>query len=171
MRKVIAFLFVFCLLFAATAHAQEDVKVGVVSLGRVLMESEPGKKAQAELRRSLQPERDRIAEQDKALQSEMEELKKQAAVLSQDAKKEKLTAYQRKVYEHSNKMQQFQQKVAEEEERVLNPLKEKLVEIIQKYGQENKFDLILTDVSGGVVWASKRIDVTPDIMQRFNAAF
>ncbi|MFW5735614.1 MAG: OmpH family outer membrane protein, partial [Oceanidesulfovibrio sp.] len=140
-------------------------------LGRVMMESDPGKKAEAELRRVLKPERDKIAENETSLESEMEELKKQAAVLSQEAKKEKLTAYQRKVYEHSSKMQQFQQKLAEEEKRIIGPLKDKLVKIIHEYGEENKFDLILTDVSGGVVWASKRIDVTPEIMKRFNAAF
>lgn len=169
MRKITAFVFIFCLLFAATAHA--EAKVGVVSLTHVLMQSEPGKKANAELRRILKPERDKLEQEEKALQSEMEELKKQAAVLSQDAKKEKLTAYQRKVYDHSTQMQQFQEKIGKEEDRIMGPIKKKLVEVIQKYAQDNQFDLILTDINGGVVWASKRIDITPDVLKLFNAAF
>ncbi len=166
MRKTIAFTMAFTLLFATTAFA--EIKIGVVSISKVLVASQAGQSANQKLRSLLQPESQRLKQEEQALQKEGEELQRQAAVLSQEAKRDKAREYQRKLYEHSVKMREFQAKAAQEEERIMGPVKEALVEVVQDFGAKNQYDIILTDISGGVIWAAQRIDVTDQLLDALN---
>ncbi len=171
MRKAMLLAILFCLVATTPAMAQEATKIGVISLRKVLLESNAGKSAHGRLKKALQGESSTLEKEKASLEKSQEEFKKLAVTMSQEGKAKQARELQRKIMDHGAKVQAFQKKAVEEEARLMNPIKEKLVEVIHKYAQENKFTLVLTDTQGGVVYAARGIDITNPVMDAFNKAY
>lgn len=171
MRKAMLLAIALCLVFTTQAVAQEPVKIGVVSLRKILVDSEAGKQAQNKLKAALEPEKKALEKEEGDIKKATEDLKKLAATLSPDGKQQKFQEMQKRMADFQTRMQNFQKRGLDEEGKLFDPIKKVMVEVIHKHAQDNKFTLVLTDAQGGVVFAAQGIDLTDRILGEFNKAW
>ncbi len=153
----------------ATAQAQTG-NVAVIDVQRVVTESDPGKEALGKLQ-TLQEQK--IAE-GKKLQDELDALReqfnKQRFTLSQD----KLEALQKQIEDKAIALKRFQDDAQRElddaRKRYLGQLEQQIMPIIDQVGKEKKLDLIFNKFQSGLVFAAEAVDITDEIIQRFNTS-
>ncbi len=146
------------------------VNVAVIDVQRVVTESDPGKEALGKLKQ-LQDQK--IAE-GKKLQQELDALKdqynKQRFTLSED----KLQALQKNIEDKNIQLKRFQDDAQRDLEdarkKALDGLEQKIMPIINKAGQERHLGLIFNKFQSGLVYADESVDITDEIIQRFNTA-
>jgi outer membrane protein len=154
------------LLWLGPSWAAQAIKVGVVDVQQVLNQSQRGQAVKQKLeqeRLGRQKELDTRQQELVKLQAEFE---KQAPVLSDQAKREKKEAIERRfrdarrVAEDANR--DFEKRVREAE---MDTTRE-IFSVIQEYGRDQGFSLILERSS--IVFGAASVDVTPEIIKRYD---
>ncbi|HDQ41006.1 MAG TPA: OmpH family outer membrane protein [Desulfonatronum sp.] len=162
-------LIIAVLLLPVTAWAQ--TKIGVVEMQVVIAESEPGAKAMAELRGRFETMKTELDKQNETITALRDELQRQSMVLSQEAKQDKELEYRRLVRDFQDQFQAFQTKMKAEEDRLSEPILELLIDVIQEYGKNNAFTMIIDGTSAGLLYADDAVIITETIKQELNKAW
>ncbi len=160
-RKVIQILFITCLLMVSAQFSIAATKIAFVNQ-QVLLEKAPQAEA---ARKKLQKE---FAKRDKALvklqkkiKSSQNKLQKDAAVMSNadlNKLKRKVTLLVRDLERDKDA---FREDLTIRQNEELVKLQKVVIKAINKVAKTEKYDLILSE---GIVFASKRIDVTNKIL-------
>jgi len=153
--------------WAAAGWAAQPIKVGVVDVQQILNQSQRGQVLKQKL------EQERIGRQ-KDLDTRQQELvklqaeyEKQAPVLSEQAKREKKESLDRRVRdarrvaEDANR--DFEKKVREAEMETTR----EIFAIIQEYGKDQGFSLVLERSS--LIFSAASVDVTSEVIKRYDA--
>jgi outer membrane protein len=152
---------------AATAGAQ-DLKLGFVDLQRALNESEAGKRAKEDFRGQLDKLQSDLKRKKDELDRMKEQIEKKSAVLKDEERRNLEKDFQKKVrdFERSYKDSQteMQGKDGELTARILADLQE----IIQEYGRDEGYTLIL-EASSNVLYGASSIDLTDKVIEAYNA--
>ncbi len=167
MRKIILLTMFFLLLMPGALSAQ-DLKVGVVDLQYVLEKSEPGKRAILLLQEEQRDLQRTLNERESELDRMHEELQQQSVVLSQEAQQNKEAEFQQKVQEFQQMYQEYQRRMQAKEHELRDPIIDKLVDVIQDYGQEHGFDIILDKQNSGLVYNTQELELTEIIMEKLD---
>ncbi|HEX5314970.1 MAG TPA: OmpH family outer membrane protein, partial [Gammaproteobacteria bacterium] len=145
-----------------------DLKVGIVDPEAVLAQSDAGQAAQAKLKaEGEQHQKDAQQKQD-SLKKEQDALQKNASVETQTAQQQAQQKFQADVAAYQKWAQDTQQDFSQEQQKVLQPLQATLYDVIQSYGKDNGYDLILD--KSAAIYAAGGMDVTSAILKAFNAA-
>lgn len=168
MRLFISAL-LFLMLLPGASWAQ--VKIGVVDMQTVIAESAPGQAAMAELRTRFESMKEELDKQNAQITELRDELQRQSMVLSQEAKQDKELEYRRIVRDFQDQFQAFQTKMKAEEDRLSDPILEVLLEVIDAYGKNNKFTMIIDGTAAGLVYADETVIITEAIIQELNKAW
>jgi outer membrane protein len=170
MLKSFSFLgLILCFLLSLPTIIQaEDIKLGVVDLQEVMEKSEPGQKAIKQLQSEFTEMKSELDKKKAAIDKLRQELQKQSLVLSQEAQLDKETEYKQKVRDFQDLYQNYQRKMQLKEQKLREPIIEKLVGIIKDYGQKNEYTLIMDKKNSGVVYNSKTIEITKPVIAELN---
>ncbi len=158
------------LVIAAAVPATAETKVAVIDVQRVVTESDPGKGALQKLKQ-LQ---DQKMEEGKTLQAELDQLRdrfnKQRFTLAED----KLRELEKQVEDRTIAMKRFQDDASRELEenrrRELDALEQRIMPIIDVLGKEQGLTLIFNKFQSGLVYADNTVDITDEVIRRFNTA-
>ncbi len=153
--------------FTCFCAQAQGIKIAVVDLQKVLKESEPGKKAIAELSKKFKELRQKLEKEQKKIKKAEEELQRQRLMLSQEARIDKETEYKKMVQNYQIMYKSYQYKMQLEEKRLREPIVKMILKIVDEYRKEKGLDLII-DKNIGVVSSSNRIDITSEIIKRLN---
>lgn len=153
-------------LFAAPVRA-EEVKIGIVDLRRALGETEEGKKARAVLKKDFDKKQKELDEQQEALKKAIEDLNKKRTLLPAETVRQKESELQERVGKVQQTYLRHQQDLASKEEEATAPIVDRLQRIIGRIAAEDNFTLVL-DKSAGVVFAKPHLDLTNEVIRRFN---
>jgi outer membrane protein len=154
-------------LFAAPVRA-EEVKIGFVDLRRALGETEDGKKARSTLKRDFDKKQKELDEQQEEIKKAAEDLKKKSTLLPAETVRQKETELQERIAKVQQTYMRHQQDLASKEEEATAPIVERLQRIIAKIAAAENFTAVL-DKSAGVVFAKPHLDLTNEVIRRFNA--
>lgn len=153
------------LAFVAPAAAQN---LAVIDVQRVVTESDPGKDALNRLR-TLQEEK--IAE-GQNLQQELDALRDQFTKQRFTLAEDKLEELNGQIEDRTIALQRFEddaKRALEEARRTyLGRLEESIMPIINEVGKERGFTLIFNKFQSGLVYADEAVDITDDVIRRFN---
>lgn len=145
----------------SAAQANEPLKIGFVSLDRILSEAAPAKKAQQKLEKEFQPrlaELQKIGKQAKDLQTVLE---KEGVTLSESDRRNKEADLARL----NRDLQRLQRELREDENMRRNEELSQVIErankVVKQIAEAEKFDLILQDA----VYRSPRIDITDKVLK------
>jgi outer membrane protein len=155
---------------AAALPAAAQTKVAVIDVQRVVSESDPGKEALQQLK-TLQ---DAKVAEGQTLQQEInalqEQLNKQRFTVSED----KLAEMSKQLETKNIAMRRFEDDAKRELEdarrKQLGGLEAKILPIINAIGEEQGFTLIFNKFQSGLVYADEAVDITDQVIQRFNTA-
>jgi outer membrane protein len=137
---------------------------------RALNETEDGRNAKAQLKRLFK-------RRQQALDQRTEEIKKMkeglegpgVEVLSDAEKRRRLEEYQKAFVELQGTYVEYQRELAQKEAQLTKGIIERMSSILQTIGREQGYTMIVERNEGGVVWAQPSLDLTDDLIRRYNA--
>lgn len=159
------------LVFSAGA-AQAQVKIGVIDMQSALLSTKEGQKAVADLKAKFAPKEAEFQKRSQDLQAKQDQYRKTENTISEDAK----AALARDIDAMTKNLQRDTEDaradVDQDQQKVLNDLGGKMMQILQKYANDKQLTLVL-DVSGqpsNILFASSTVDITRDIIAMYDAA-
>lgn len=147
---------------------EETVKIGVVDLDQAITSTNEGRAAREEFdRKKRQLENTLIPLMDQ-YQEGIKELEAKKFVLSDEVRFQKQLDLAELQNQIENKQKELQGQLQVDRERLIAPLRTKLVEIVDEVGRSEGFSLILHRNSPGIMYAKEALDVTDLIIEKFN---
>jgi outer membrane protein len=146
---------------AAAAALGQDLKVGFVSLDRILREAAPAVRAQKKLEKEFAPrdqEVQKLAKQVKDLQGQME---KEAMTMSESQRRERESELGRLTRDLQRVQREFREDANVRRNEELSVIVQRAQEVIKQIAEAEKFDLILQEA----VYRSPRIDITDKVIK------
>ena len=167
MIKKVSVMFLGLMLFTAAAAAAE-IKIGVVDILEVIQRSEAGRKAFDSLSSEFKDMKDELDKQQKGIEALREELQKQSLVLSQEAKADKELEFKRKLRDFQDMYQTYQRKMQVKEQEYREPIVTQIFELLQGYGKEHGFTMIMDKKNSGLTYIADGLEITEDVILEFN---
>ena len=169
-RSVIRGALMAVVVAAVAMPAAAQNKIAVIDVQRVVTESDPGK----EVMQRLKALTDAKSQEGQALQQ-------QYAALQEQFNKQRFTVSEARQAEMSKEIEDqqiairrfqddAQREVQEAQRRELGGLEERILPIINQVGQEQSFTLIFNKFQSGLVYADETVDITDEVIRRFNTA-
>lgn len=156
-------------LAASSALAQS--KVGTINIQQAIVSTKDGQKAAAELQTRFEPRRKQIEQANAAVQALQEQYKKLGTVGSEEAKRKLQSDIEMKSKSLQRESEDAQAEFDQEQQKVLNELGGRIMQVINKYATDNGFSMIL-DISSPqtpVIWASNTLDITNEVIKLYDA--
>ena len=153
------------------AQDKKQVKLAYVDLQRALNEVEDGKKAKKKLKRMFNKRQKKLDAQQEELKGFKEKLEAElkSDILSDDKKREKMMAYQEKFVELQQLYAQLQKELTESEAKETKKIFAKMRDILKDVGLQKGYTMILEKTESSVLWAPKNLDITDELIQRYNS--
>lgn len=167
-RLMMAALVALMLLAPGAAFAQ-GLKIGYVDLQQAINKVDDGKKAKAKLKRDFKKKQDKLDKMQKDLKKMKEDFEGSATMLSDDAKRKKAGIFQKKMYELQQTYMKLQGELAKAEAKATKKIFDKMGKIIQSIAKEKGYDLVLERTESAVLYAKDSMNLTGELIKRFNA--
>lgn len=151
-----------------TAADDAPITIAVVDLNQALNSTDEGKAAREELARKQREAEAKVQPRIERFQGLQEELKSKKFVLSEEA------LYQRQLdlvelkNEIESDMKELEGKLKVDEERLVGPLRKKMIDVVQKIGRDQGFTLIVERAAPGLLYSREALDITDAVIEKFN---
>jgi outer membrane protein len=155
----------------APARAQQNgIKIAIIDTEQVLLKSETGKKALADLQTLKQQKES----QGKDMQQEIKDLQNRVAEGRLSLAEDKLAALQQQLEEKNIAFQRFsddaQRDLNKRKDEVLAGVDRKVLPIINQIAAEKGYTLIFRKFESGLIYAADDVDITDEVIQRIDVA-
>ena len=156
---------------AAPLLAQEGpIKIAIVDLEAVVAQSKQGQDLQARLE-SFQQE---VQQQMTTLNQQANELRQRLADGANSLSETRMAELNKEYEDATIALRRFRDDKQREgqkmQEESLREIEDLLEPVFERVREEMGFDLILNNVPGVVLMAGERVDITPMMIERFNAS-
>lgn len=162
-------LFVFLGTFGVHSLAQAEEKIALVSLQRALNEVEEGKRAKTTLKADFDAKQKQLEALKADLKKMKDDVDKQKMVLSEEALKTKSNEIQTKFLELQQKAMEYEQELKKKEAESADKILTALKTLVLDLGKKNGYDIIYENSAEVVLYSSKGIDITPELIKVYNA--
>lgn len=151
---------------ASTAEASmpKVERIALVDLQQVLTQTKQGKAARSQLEKSFKAKQKKLDSQRKQLESEQKKLQS----LSGSAQEQAFAKLQQKAQELQAMYMTLQQELAGQEARLVEKIYVNCQKLVAGMASELKVDLVLVRSQETVLFADKGMDVTAQIIKRYN---
>jgi outer membrane protein len=149
------------LLASVAPRVFAQVRIAVVDMQRALNETEDGRRAKARLKRLFKTRQQALDQRQTELKKMKEDIERQRDVLSKSALQSKLEEYQKAFVELQTTYVEYQRELAQKEASLTKG-------ILQRMGQRDGYTMIVERNEGGVMWVPSNLDVTNELIQRYN---
>jgi outer membrane protein len=166
--RLLVVLAVLGVLLWGLGASKDSLKIGVVDLDQAITSTTEGKKAKEELERKKREAEATLQPLIERFQELAKEFDAKQFVLSDDARFQKQLDLQELRNEIENKQKRLQGQLEVDRERLVGPLRTKLVEIVEELGRDGGFSLILMKNAPGLMYAKEALDVTDVLIESFN---
>lgn len=153
--------------FAPRLYAQ--VRIAVVDLQRALAETEDGRRAKAQLKRLIKSRQKTLDDKQQELTKMREDIEKQKNVLSREALQKRLDEYQQKFVDVQTVYVEYQRELAAKEAELTKTILDRMEAILRRIGQAEGYTLIVERNESGVMWVPSNLDITDNVIQRYNS--
>jgi outer membrane protein len=164
--KLAFLIFFFCFLWGGHAVAADVAKIGIVDLQRVLETSNPGKSAQAEIKK----QKDAMEQELKEKGAEIEQLRiqfeRESMVMSKEKREEKEREGRIKLNDFKSLQKRYRSELQELEQKLVSGLRNDVYALVEEIGKKGGYLLIINNFS--VMYAPGSIDITDQIIKQMN---
>ncbi len=171
LRKYEMTFLIFCLSFlgCGQAAAADIAKIGVVDLQRTLETCEPGKSAQAEIKKNM----DSMGEDLKIKGAEIEQLRMQlereAMVMSKEKREEKEREFRIKLNDLKSLEKRYRSDMQNLNQKLITGLRDEVLTLVEEIGKKEGYLLIIDNRT--VMYAPASIDITDQIIKLMNEKY
>lgn len=152
------------------APAAAPNKVGVIQIQAAIVSTKDGQAASAELESKMAPKRKELEKQQADIKDLQDKLQRGGNTMSQAAKDDLQRQIDSRTKSFNREVEDAQAEAEQEQQRLVNDLGGKIMQVIDKYAQQNGFSVIL-DVSNPntpVLYASNTVDITKEIIDLYD---
>src|SRR6266581_3643707 len=167
-RTITAVALTLSLAFAPAAFGADGVKLGYVDVQKVLVQSDAGKDAKAQLAgkgNKYETEKNSREEELKKLKGELE---KQSVLLAEDARKAKEHLFMQKRKDLDRFLKDAQEDLQAKNDELTNAIVEEIVKVIRDYGKKNGYTFVFVK-NDSMIYADEKADMTEEVLKSFNA--
>lgn len=150
------------------AQTTSTLKIGVFDANRVSEETDEGKKIASKLSAFGDKKKAELAAKDKEINDLRAQLDSQNLSLSPERLQQMQKDVQRKGLELQQAQEAARSEFQIEVSEAQNKFQDQLIRVINQFGRDEGFTLVLERSTGGVAFASESIDVTTAIVDKFN---
>lgn len=157
-----------CLL-TVPVFAADVAKIGVVDIQKVLLASAAGKMAKADISKKARDMEAALNEKKNEIQKLQDTLERESLVMSKDKREEKEREIRIKVNDIKVLKGKFEQDLKVLENKVVQQIQKEFETLAKEIGREQGYLLIITNQT--VIYAPNTIDITDELIQKYDAAF
>jgi outer membrane protein len=155
----------------AQGQATTPLKVGVINIQEAIGTTAEGKKALADIQKKYAPKKADLDRQQEEIQSLQGQLQKQLTTLSDEEQRRMSRELEEKQKIFKRASEDANADFGTDRDEAIRRIGQKMVRIINDYAQQNGFALVLDDAQIPVYYASREIDLTAEIVKRYDAAY
>ena len=145
-----------------------DINIGFVDIARVLKQAPQAEAARKKLETEFAPRDKKLIEMRKQLKNMEDEMIKDSSVMSDLIRKRKERDIISMKRDIKRTREEFNEDLNLRRNEELTKLQKMVYDVIVALAKDEKFDVILGD---NIVFASKRIDVTGNVLERLRASY
>lgn len=156
-------------LFGQT-QVPSTTKVGIIHIQNAMISTEDGKKAVAELQAKFEPTSKKLEGMRDEIAALQAELSKGSNTMGEDRRRELARDIDQKTREFNRSTEDAQGEFQQEQDKVLQTLGQRMMAVINKYGNDHAFTVIF-DISSPqtpVLFAANGIEITADIVKMYD---
>jgi outer membrane protein len=154
----------------AQSSAAAQGKIGVINIQQAIGDTAEGKKAFADLSKKYQPRQQELQRLQQEIQAINDQLSKQVATLSDEEQRRLSRDLEDKQKLLKRSTEDAQADFTSDRDDAIRRIGQKMVRIISEYAQQNGYSLVVDDAQIPVYYASKDLDLTQEIVKRYDAA-
>lgn len=155
--------FVFALILLVPYAVVAETKIGFVNAARVLEEAPQADIARKQLEKEFAPRDKAIVKMQDELKTIEDKLARDGAVMSESEQRKMERDVLSQKREIKRKKEEFREDLNIRRNEAFEKLRKRVFEVIVAIAEQKKFDLIVSD---GVVYASKQIDITKEVVDK-----
>lgn len=148
-----------------TAQAQE-IKVGYVSLDRILRDSAPARAGSQKLEAEFAKRDKELQEMGARLKTAAEHFDKEAPTLSEADRVKRQREVQEMDREFQRRQREFREDFNQRRNEEVQALIDRAQRVVRQIAEQEKFDLIFQDA----VYQSARVDITDRVLKALNSS-
>ena len=153
---------------APSAAPPGPLKLAVINVDRLVTDSALGKEAFARVKKIADQKKEEGEKLTKELREMEQKLADQGASLADDKKDALQKQYQEKAIAFKRFQDDAQRALEEAQKRELEELQKRVMPVITQIGKERGFTLVFNKFQSGLVFADESVDITDDVLKRFN---
>ena len=146
-----------------TAYA--ELKIGFVNPVKVMETAPQVESANRRLEQEFAPRKNSLVGLQDDIKRMEERLTKDSAIMSEAEHRQASRDLLSRKRDWKRQQDEFLEDYNIRRNEELDKLQKRIIEVIQMIAREQDYDFILSD---GVVWASDRVDITPQVLRRLN---
>jgi outer membrane protein len=155
---------------AAPAAPAPAVRIAVIDTEKILLSSQAGKKAVAELKKIQEQKESELRAKEQELKELQDKINQGRLSLAQD----KLADLEKQLEDKGIALRRLQDDANRElnkrKDDLLGSIDEKVMPVINVIGKEHGYTLIFRKFESGLIYADEAVDITNTIIQRLDAA-
>ena len=146
----------------------ERITIGMVDLDQAITSTKEGRAAREEFDRKKRAAEQRLIPLMEQYQEGLKEFEAKKFVLSDEARFQKQLDMAELQNQIENKRKEIQGQLQVDRERLIAPLRNKLVKIVEEVGRDEGYSLILHRGAPGIMYSKEALDVTDLIIKKFD---
>jgi outer membrane protein len=151
------------------AATDDPIKFGVIDMEQAILSTDEGRAVREELEGKIRDADSTLRPKVQRLQEMQQELEEMQHVLSKDALERRQFDFIEARNQLENDSRGMEQQVKLDRARLLKPLQDKFVSIVEQVGRDNGFSIIMLRNAPGIMYAREALDVTDLVVEKFNA--
>jgi outer membrane protein len=145
-------------------------KVGVLNLQEAIQNTAEGKKVFGEIQKKYQPRQQDLQRQQQEINALQDQLQRQAATLSDEERVRLSRELEDKQKIFKRATEDANSDFNADTQDAFRRIGQKMVRIVNEYAQQNGFVLVIDDAQLPVYYVAQEIDLTEEMVRRFDAA-
>lgn len=154
---------------AIPTRATAQLKVAYVDLQRALNESEAGKSAKERFKQQVDRLQVDLKKKKDQLDSLKEQLEKKSSVMKEEEARNMQKDYEKRLRDFERSYKDSQAELQQKDNELTVELLKELQGVIEEFGKEGSYSIILEQSSSSVLYGSPELDVTEQVIARYNA--
>lgn len=160
---------VFCVCIASTSgFAADSPGIALIDFQEILKESSAGKFARQKINKKGQELEKNLKDMQEKIEGLRDKLEKEALVMSQEKREQKKREIRIKINDFKQKNEQYKKDFQKMRQDVINNMKKEVFDLAQKIGKSEGYLLIMEKNTAGVLYYSDMIDITDDVISKYN---
>ena len=149
--------------------AADPLKIGYVDMQRALNQCEAGQEAKKFITGEVEKIQKTMEAKQKELNRLREELEKRGLVMNESLRREKEKEFQERTREVQRMQRDFEDDLRRKDREYTDKVLRELAKIAQKLGEEGKYSLILEANQPAIIFISKPLDLTDEVIKQANS--